>query len=127
MSEAAEQTLFEWLGGREAVNAAVDLFYEKVMADDRINHFFENVDMKRQAAHQKAFMTYAFGGAPNYEGRSMREAHKKLVEEQGLNESHFNAVAENLQNTLTEMGVPEDLIGEVMTTVASTHDDVLNL
>jgi len=67
--------LFEKIGGGAAVDAAVDKFYEKVLADDRIKHFFEGVDMKRQADHQKKFLTFAFGGPANYSGRSMREAH----------------------------------------------------
>ena len=118
----SEQTLFERIGGRDAVNAAVDLFYEKVMADDRINYLFDSVDMKRQRGKQKAFMTYAFGGAPNYDGQSMRKAHAHL----NLNDGHFDAVAENLQNTLVELGVTEGLINEAMAIVASTRDDVLN-
>jgi len=72
-------SLYERLGGAAAVDAAVDLFYTKVLADDRIKHFFEGVDMKRQAGHQKAFLTYAFGGSPNYSGKNMREGHKHLV------------------------------------------------
>ncbi len=120
-------SLYERIGGKDAVNAAVDIFYDKILADQRIAHFFQGVDMARQRAHQKAFLTYAFGGAPNYEGRSMREAHKKLVEEKGLNEEHFTAVAENLQSTLEQLNVPADLTSEVMTIAASTHDDVLNL
>ena len=118
-------SLYERLGGEAAVDAAVDLFYTHVMADDRINYFFDGIDMERQASKQKAFMTYAFGGPNNYSGRSMRIAHAKLVEEKGLNDSHFDAVAENLQKTLQEMGVGEDLIGEVMEIVGSTREDVL--
>lgn len=56
-------TLFEKLGGKAAVDLAVDRFYERVLNDERIKHFFENVDMNRQRGHQKAFLTYAFGGA----------------------------------------------------------------
>ena len=41
-------SLFEKIGGRDAVNAAVDLFYKKVLADDRINGFFEGIDMDAQ-------------------------------------------------------------------------------
>lgn len=116
-------TLFERLGGKAAVNAAVDIFYQKVMADPRINHFFTTVDMPRQIAKQKVFLTYAFGGAPNYSGKSMREAHKHLP----LKEEHFNAVAGHLQATLQELNVPQDLQKEVMAIAASTHDDVLNV
>lgn len=122
-----KQTLFERLGGKPAVEAAVDLFYEKIMADERINHFFKNTDMKRQRAKQKAFLTYAFGGAPNYSGASMRKVHERLVKEEGLNTNHFTAVAENLQATLEELGLSADIVTEVMTIVAGTHDDILNL
>ena len=122
----SEQTLFEKLGGKPAVETAVDNFYDKIMADDRINHLFEGTDMKRQRAKQKMFMTYAFGGSPNYSGLSMRKAHERLVKEKGLNEDHFTAVAENLQATLEELSVPANLIDEVMTIVGSTKDDVLN-
>ncbi|MBV2111935.1 MAG: chemotaxis protein [Candidatus Thiodiazotropha sp. (ex Ctena orbiculata)] len=124
--ENKEKSLFEKLGGKAAVEAAVDKFYEKVLADKRISHFFDGVDMKRQRAKQKAFLTYAFGGAPNYSGASIRKAHEKLVKEKGLNDSHFDAVAENLQKTLKELGVSNNLINEVMTIAASTRDDVLN-
>ncbi len=120
-------TLFERLGGDTAVDAAVDRFYEKVLADERIKRFFDTVDMDRQRRKQKNFLTYAFGGPVNYTGKSMRAAHAKLVSEQGLNETHFVAVAEHLQATLEDLGVPEDLIGEVMAIAGSTHDDVLGL
>lgn len=125
MSE--QPSLYERIGGEPAVDAAVDKFYEKVLADDRIKDFFVAVDMDRQRGKQKLFLTYAFGGPVNYSGKSMRAAHAKLVSEQGLNHGHFVAVAENLQATLEDLGVPEDLIGEVMAIAGSTHDDVLGL
>ena len=121
-----EQSLFERLGGTAAVEAAVEVFYKKVLSDTRINLLFEGVDMKRQRAKQKAFLKYAFGGAPNYSGLSMRKAHAHLVRDKGLNDSHFDAVAENLHVTLEEMSVPADLISEVMAIVAGTRDDVLD-
>jgi len=118
--------LYDELGGEAAVDAAVDIFYRKVLTDDRISHFFEDVDMERQAAKQKAFLTYAFGGPNHYSGKDMREAHKHLVA-QGLNNDHFIAVAGHLQSTLQELNAPPQLIDQVMTIAASTHDDVLNL
>ena len=121
-------SLYERLGGEAAVNLAVDKFYEKVLADERINHFFTDIDMKKQRQHQKDFMTYAFGGAQQWNGRPMREAHKKLVTEMGLTDSHFDAVAENLVATLLELNVPQNLIDEVVKIVGSSahRNDVLN-
>ncbi|BDA69058.1 cyanoglobin [Calothrix sp. PCC 7716] len=121
-------TLFEKLGGATAVDLAVDKFYEKVLKDDRIKHFFADVNMVKQRAHQKAFLTYAFGGTDKYDGRYMREAHKELVETRGLNSEHFDAVAEDLMETLKEMGVSQDLLAEVAAVAAAPQHkkDVLN-
>lgn len=119
-------SLFERIGGAVAVDAAVDLFYQKVVADPRIKHFFDGVDMKRQSRHQKRFLTYAFGGMPNYKGRSLRIAHQRLVDELNLTDEHFDAVVENLGATLHELGVAESLIAEVAAIAESVRNDVLN-
>ncbi len=118
--------LYERIGGEAAIDMAVNKFYEKVLVDERIKHFFEGVDMKRQINHQKSFLTYAFGGYPNYNGNNMRVAHKRLVEQVRLNNDHFDAVMENLGNTLKELGVADDLITEAAAIAESTRDDVLN-
>ena len=121
-------TLYEQLGGATAVDLAVDKFYERVLRDDRIKHFFANVDMVKQRAHQKAFLTYAFGGTDKYDGRYMREAHKELVENQGLTTEHFDAVAEDLMLSLEELGVSEELRAQVAAIAAAPKHkkDVLN-
>lgn len=118
-------SLYEQLGGEAAVDAAVDIFYQKIMADGRIKHFFEGVDMKKQAKKQKAFLTMAFGGPNQYSGVGLRNAHKKLVEEKGLNDSHFDAVAQNLIATLEDLKVPEYLAKQVLEIAAGTREDVL--
>lgn len=116
------QTIFERIGGEAAVDAAVDIFYRKVLADDRISHFFDTVDMDRQRAKQKAFLTVAFGGPNKYSGKDMRSAHAHMK----LTEEHFNAVMENLGNTLKELNVPDALIAEAAQIALSTKKDVLN-
>jgi hemoglobin len=121
-------TLFDQLGGAPAVDLAVDKFYERVLQDDRIKHFFANVNMTKQRAHQKAFLTYAFGGTDKYDGRYMREAHRELVANHGLSSEHFDAVAEDLMLTLEEMGVSEELRAQVAAIAAAPQHkrDVLN-
>jgi len=114
--------LYERLGGEGAVNAAVDIFYRKVLADDRISHFFDSVDMDLQSTKQKAFLTMAFGGPNSYTGKDMREGHKHM----NLTEEHYNAVVENLAATLTELGVSESDIAEVAAVAGTVKDDVLN-
>ena len=117
-------SLFEALGGAAAVDAAVDAFYRKVLTDDRISHFFEGIDMDKQHAKQKAFLTMAFGGPHSYTGKDMRDGHANLVAK-GLNDSHFDAVVEDLGATLKEMGVADELIGQVAAIAETTRNDVL--
>ncbi len=118
-------TLYEEIGGSAAVNASVDLFYTKVFADPLLAPFFSETDKPRQIGKQKEFLTYAFGGASDYTGSSMREVHKGSVEK-GLSDVHFDAVAGHLQTTLQELGVATHLIEQVMQIAGSTRAEVLN-
>jgi hemoglobin len=118
----SEASLYERIGGEAAVDAAVDLFYRKVLSDDRISQYFDTVDMDAQRAKQKAFLTFAFGGPNSYSGKDMRAAHAKLA----LSEGDFDAVMENLGGTLKELGVPDELIAEAAAIATSVKADVLN-
>ncbi|CAG7856508.1 hypothetical protein MCAMS1_01020 [biofilm metagenome] len=118
------ESLYNRLGGEAAVNAAVDIFYRKVLNDTSINRFFDNADMDKQIAKQRAFLTMAFGGPNNYTGKDMRAAHARLVD-MGLSEDHFDAVMGHLGATLTELNVPADLIAEAAAIAESTRNDVL--
>jgi hemoglobin len=54
----------------------------------------------------------------------MRDAHARLVK-MGLDDSHFDAVMENLTATLQELNVPENLIAQVAALAETTRSDVL--
>lgn len=119
------KNLYERIGGKEAVDTAVEIFYRKVLTDDRINGFFDGVDMEKQINKQKGFLTMVFGGPNEYTGKNMREGHKHLVE-RGLNDGHVDAVIENLAATLEELGVTAEDIQEVANIANSVRDDILN-
>lgn len=121
-TQAQAQSLFDRIGGMPSVNAAVDIFYAKVIQDERINHFFRHIDMTRQSGKLKAFLAYAFGAPMQYNGKSMRAAHQHMH----LTETHFNAVAGHLVETLVELKVSKDLIDEVVAIALKTKNDVLN-
>ena len=46
---------------QDAVNAAVDMFYRKMLVDERVSHFFDDIDMDQQILKQKGFLTMVFG------------------------------------------------------------------
>jgi hypothetical protein len=52
------QSLYARIGGREAVEAVVSDFYDRVLADDSVAHYFDDIDMVEQRrpsgqAHQR--------------------------------------------------------------------------
>ena len=117
-------TLFEQLGGAPAFDSAVEIFYRKMLSDERVARFFEDVDMDRQMAKQKAFLTMVCGGPNHYTGRDMRTSHARLVQ-QGLNDSHVDVVIEHLGATLRELGAGEEQIAQVAALANSVRDAVL--
>lgn len=120
--EERAASLYQRIGGKAAIDAAVDLFYKKVLADERVNHFFEDTNMKAQHRKQKEFLSHALGAPTPWTGKDMRKAHENL----DLREDDFNAIAENLVATLKELKVDDKLIEEAVAIVASTKKDVLN-
>lgn len=115
-------TLFDRLGGQPAVDAAVEIFYQRVLADPVVNGFFANTNMDSQRRKQQTFMTMAFGGPSRYAGKDMRAAHAHL----DLTDAHFDAIAGHLKATLEQLGVAPDLVGDVLSIVETTRTDVLN-
>ena len=119
------RTIYEQLGGEPAMQTAVEIFYRKMLMDERVARFFDGVDMEGQIAKQKGFLTMATGGPNNYTGKSMREGHKHLVA-RGLSDVHVDAVIEHLGATLAELGVQPPLIEQVAAALEGMRDDVLN-
>jgi hemoglobin len=119
--KAREDSLYQKLGGKAAIDAVVDAFYVKVLADNRVKHFFADVSMDKQRRKQKDFLSFAFGGPLPWTGKDMRKAHEGM----GLTEEHFNAIAENLVSTLKDFKVKQELIDQVVAIAVSTKDDVL--
>ncbi|MCP5053626.1 MAG: group 1 truncated hemoglobin [bacterium] len=118
--------MYEQIGGEAAIDKAVELFYKKVLADERITRFFEGINMRSLYGHQKAFLTYAFSGNDSFPGQSMQDPHQRFLVEMGLSDEHFDALMEDLGSTLKELGIPDDLIAETEHIAQSTRSCVLN-
>lgn len=119
MSETT--TLYDKLGGKQAIETVVDDFYNRVLADSEVSHFFEHTDMEKQRRHQTAFISYAVGGPQQYTGRSMEKAHAGL----NLQPEHLDAIAKHLGEALAALGVSPEDIKTVADRVYSLKESVL--
>ena len=116
------ESLYEKVGGEEAISKVVDYFYsELVLKDATVNQYFQNTDMEKQKSHQSKFISFALGGPKQYTGKSMAKAHEGM----NLQPEHFNAIATHLHDALAHFGVEEADIDTAITKVASLKDDIL--
>jgi hemoglobin len=121
VNTGVNDTLYERLGGKEAIGQVVESFYDKVLADPVVNHFFKGTDMKKQIRHQTLFMSWITGGPNAYTGKSMQKAHAGL----NLQEKHFQAIAYHLVTTLQQFEVPRKDIDQIVEKLLSMKDDIL--
>src|SRR6187551_480670 len=117
-------SLYDELGGAAAVDKAVEVFYRKMLQDQRVVDFFDDVDMDRQIGKQRAFLTMVLGGPNQYTGRDLRSAHAPLVK-RGLSDVHVDVVIEHLGGTLAELGATPAQIAQVAAIANSVRGDVL--
>jgi len=102
-------TIYDEIGGADAVAAAVEQFYERVLADPALAPYFTDVDMAKLKSHQRAFIAAAIGGPELYTGRDMKAAHARF----GIKPEHFDLVVGHLVDTLSALGVPAGTIGAI--------------
>lgn len=114
-------TLFDALGGAPAVAAAVDLFYDRVLADPALAPIFAGLSIPRLKHHQRAFLTRALGGPAQYRGRNLRAAHARFA----ITDHQFDRVAGHLAGTLAALGVNAGLIDQVIAVIAPLRSEVV--
>jgi hemoglobin len=102
-------TVYDRIGGKDAVSAAVDTLYDRLLSDPELAPRFESIDMTRQKAHMRAFMASALGGAEIYRGRDMHAAHARLQ----ITGREFDRVVDHLVATLVSLSVPISLIEKI--------------
>ncbi len=81
--KAGRESIYQRLGGKAAIEAALEEFYSRVLGDSQLKGFFVGIDMKRLISQQRAFFTQALGGPARYRGPTMKQAHAHLPIEQG--------------------------------------------
>lgn len=123
-ADSPSGSLFERLSGQNTIDTLIDKFFDKVLADKRVNHFFEGVDTERLRNKQKSYWAFAFGGEARYTGQSLQEAHQPLMDK-GLANEHFEAMIGILKETLCEMDIPGHLVQEAVQIALSTRGEIL--
>jgi hemoglobin len=116
-------SLYERLGGLEAINAVVDSFTARCAADDRINKKFARTDIARLNKMLVDQVCAATGGPCTYTGRDMGETHDGM----GVTAGEFDALVEDLVATLDEFEVPRAEQDELLGLLGPMRDDIVEI
>jgi hemoglobin len=117
-------SLFESIGGRNTILTAVNAFYRRVLADDSLSHFFDNVDTDALRARQSMFLTMLLGGRVEDSNEQIRSAHAES-RAAGLRDYHFDAMLIHFRAALQEAGVPRNDLEKIMAALETTRGAVL--
>ena len=116
-------SLYDRLGGKNAITAVVDDFVARCAADARINGKFARTDVPRLKAHLVDQVCAATGGPCTYAGRDMRTTHLGM----GVTAGEFEALVGNLIATLDQFGVPEAEKGELIGALAPMRGEIVEV
>ena len=120
---APARSLYDRLGGRDAIVAVVDSFVAIAAADGRINRKFARSDMARVKTMLVEQICAQTGGPCTYTGRSMKEAHLNM----GVTEGEFSALVEDLVTTLKAFQVPQAEQDELLAALGTMKGDVVEV
>ncbi len=115
-------SLFEKYGGLSTVSALVHRFYEHVLDDDRVSHFFEHTNMQRLISHQTEFVAQALGGPSTTVGRALTKAHAHL----GISDRDYSIVLEHLEQAMVDLGVEADDVKAVLELIESLRWQIVS-
>ena len=96
-------SLYDRLGGLDAISAVVDSAVARIAADDRVNQKFARSDLPRLRKEFTDQLCEATGGPCTYTGRSMRDTHAGMK----VTEGEFDVVIEDIEATLEAFKVPK--------------------
>jgi hemoglobin len=123
-SRAQEKSLYERLGGYNAIAAVVDDFVGRLLGDKMFEKFFSGASTdskKRIRQHIVDQFCAATGGPCIYTGREMKTSHAGL----GITNAEWDAAAKHLIASLDKFKVPEKEKGEVLAFVTSLKKDIV--
>lgn len=117
--------LYETIGGRKTVQAAIQIFYQKVLDDKTLRHFFDSTDMAHLRGGQSMFVSMLLGGKVVYTGKDMGAAHAG-TRAKGLTGEHFDAFLKHFREALDEAGVKPENAEKVVKLLEAKRDIVVN-
>ena len=123
MTTMQTRSLYERLGGGDAINALTESWVARVGGDDRANGKFARTDIERLMKEVVDQLCEATGGPCTYTGRSMLETHAGMKVTAG----EFDVVMQHLDATLDELNIPKTEHDELVGLLRPMRADIVEV
>ena len=117
------KSLYDRLGGGDAINALTESWVARVGGDDRANGKFARTDIDRLKVEVVDQLCEATGGPCTYTGRSMLETHAGMKVTAG----EFDVVMQHLDATLDELNIPKTEHDELVGLLRPMRADIVEV
>ena len=120
-SDSTSQSLYERVGGEEAIREMVVEFYVKVLADPLLAPFFKDSELEPLHLMQREFFSAALGGPINYTGRPLHSVHAG----RGIRPEHMKRFVGHMLDTLDVYSFTEGERNEVISRINTYADEIM--
>lgn len=118
-----EKSLYDRLGGVNAISAVTDEFIKNAAADTRINAKFAKTDIPRLRLHLIEQLCAVTGGPCTYTGKDMKSTHKNMK----VTEGEFNALVDDLVKALDKFNVPDKEKTDLLKLLGPLKDQIVEV
>lgn len=119
--DTSTETPYTRLGGHAGIERAVAALYVRVWADPELGPYFHRTDKDAQRRRLTQLLSAALGGPDAYTGKGLREAHAG----RGITHRHFSILASHAADVLSDQGLEDEVVDDVLEFIASARDDVV--
>jgi hemoglobin len=120
----SEQSLYQRIGGYDAIAAAVDDALARLLSDAAVKAYFDHMSLdetRKLRQHFIDFLVEAAGGPAYYIGRDMRTTHVGM----GITDAQWDAFVADISSTLDHLQVPERECSEVLTLMGTLKQEIV--
>jgi hemoglobin len=115
-----QQTLFERVGGEQAIAELIHEFYDRVLVDPELKPFFKDTSVDKLRRMQREFFSAALDGPITYTGRPLSHVHHG----RGITKHHLARYVDHLIDTLRGRGINDQDVQDIISRISTYANEI---
>ncbi len=115
-----QQTLFERVGGEQAIAELINKFYDRVLTDPELMPFFKDTAVDKLRRMQREFFSAALDGPITYTGRPLSHVHHG----RGITKHHLARYVDHLIDTLRSRDITDQDVNDIISRIRTYAGEI---